>query len=150
MGILALIAGSWIPGIYYGFYCHSTASQIYWNLHHHHNLCNGNSNTILPHASLETIPHKHVYNAWSQWNYTNDLCRVYFRYRTSEFANGLEIHHLGRYLLSLRRGNLCVQDTRTLVPGQIRHRGGFTPVVSCIRVDGCWCAFDGHRSSVSI
>ncbi|THZ37111.1 hemolysin-III channel protein-like protein Izh2, partial [Aureobasidium pullulans] len=32
MGILALIAGSWIPGIYYGFYCHSTASQIYWSM----------------------------------------------------------------------------------------------------------------------
>lgn len=32
MGILALIVGSWIPGIYYGFYCQSTASQIYWSM----------------------------------------------------------------------------------------------------------------------
>lgn len=30
LGILALIAGSWIPGIFYGFYCQPTASQLYW------------------------------------------------------------------------------------------------------------------------
>ncbi|KAF2828741.1 HlyIII-domain-containing protein [Ophiobolus disseminans] len=29
LGILCLIAGSWVPGVYYGFYCQRTVSQFY-------------------------------------------------------------------------------------------------------------------------
>lgn len=32
LGILGLILGSWIPGIYYGFYCDSSNAQFYWSL----------------------------------------------------------------------------------------------------------------------
>lgn len=29
LGILCLIAGSWVPGVYYGFYCQRTVSKFY-------------------------------------------------------------------------------------------------------------------------
>jgi len=29
LGILCLIAGSWVPGVYYGFYCQRTVSRFY-------------------------------------------------------------------------------------------------------------------------
>lgn len=32
LGILGLIVGSWIPGIYYGFYCDKANAQFYWSL----------------------------------------------------------------------------------------------------------------------
>lgn len=30
LGILAMIAGSWFPGVYYGFYCMPTTTRAYW------------------------------------------------------------------------------------------------------------------------
>lgn len=32
LGILSLVAGSWIPGIYYGFFCMQAVSRFYWTM----------------------------------------------------------------------------------------------------------------------
>ena len=32
LGILGLILGSWIPGIYYAFYCDEAHARFYWSL----------------------------------------------------------------------------------------------------------------------
>lgn len=32
LGILGLILGSWIPGIYYGFYCNAKDARFYWSM----------------------------------------------------------------------------------------------------------------------
>jgi predicted membrane channel-forming protein YqfA (hemolysin III family) len=77
LGILCLIAGSWVPGVYYGFYCQRTVSRFYLVLVRQNlliimfanifldNLTFSHMRSYLPGSSMpytrmETFPHRDV------------------------------------------------------------------------------------------
>lgn len=130
LGILCLIAGSWVPGVYYGFYCQKSDAKFYLTLVSEFSACSGNqrlrnakdssacgcvcyclSFADLPYTRLEAVPYDDVFGARCGWVLPDGARGENVWSRAGACADGMGVLCAGVSFLRHWGCDLCGQGT---------------------------------------
>jgi hypothetical protein len=146
-GILCLVAGSWVPGIYYGFYCQRSVARFYLTMVNSQKRRNSSSvtaNTTIdiisivhlryglpcstsPNTKMAAFSQYHVLCAWHFRVPAHETCSHGVWGPTSTSPDGLGLVCTRSCVLHLWYSNLHTQVPRKGTPRYIRPLRQLTP-----------------------